>query len=242
MEQQHHFQAYTFSKHEGVSHDTPPDEEMRKKLNNLTFSKEQQVYAQLFSQEQCILGDNKYNMLGLRDKSMHISSIIERVHPEDMQQVYRLTKKAFDMIYYDLQSIHTFKYTVVYRMRTKNYRYIRILRETIPFLTDRQGKLISTISRLTDISMLGHHKEIKAWITAPDRIIDLTNDLQETLSKREQHILHLIAKGHSSKAIARDLCISKLTVDKHRANMLKKTGTKNTSQLIKFAMEKGFLP
>ena len=56
------------------------------------------------------------------------------------------------------------------------------------------------------------------------------------LSKREKEILGKICEGLSNQEIADTLFISKRTVDKHRANLLGKTNSKNTASLILFAI------
>ncbi len=57
------------------------------------------------------------------------------------------------------------------------------------------------------------------------------------LSKREKEILMKICEGMSNQQIAESLFISKRTVDKHRANLLGKTNSKNTASLILFAIK-----
>jgi DNA-binding NarL/FixJ family response regulator len=57
------------------------------------------------------------------------------------------------------------------------------------------------------------------------------------LSKRETEILGKICEGLSNQEIAETLFISKRTVDKHRANLLGKTNSKNTASLILFAIK-----
>jgi DNA-binding NarL/FixJ family response regulator len=56
------------------------------------------------------------------------------------------------------------------------------------------------------------------------------------LSKREKEILFKICEGLSNQEIAETLFISKRTVDKHRANLLGKTNSKNTASLILYAI------
>ena len=48
-------------------------------------------------------------------------------------------------------------------------------------------------------------------------------------------VLNLIAKGMSSKIVADELGISPHTIDKHRKNMMQKTGSKNFNEVISFA-------
>jgi DNA-binding NarL/FixJ family response regulator len=57
------------------------------------------------------------------------------------------------------------------------------------------------------------------------------------LSKREKEILLKICEGLSNQEIAESLFISKRTVDKHRANLLGKTNSKNTASLILYAIK-----
>ena len=60
---------------------------------------------------------------------------------------------------------------------------------------------------------------------------------EELLSDREKEILLLICKGLSNQEIGDRLFISKRTVDKHRANILEKTGCKNTANLVVWAIK-----
>lgn len=57
------------------------------------------------------------------------------------------------------------------------------------------------------------------------------------LSSREKQILQLIAKGQTSKEIARTLNISKYTVDVHRRNVMIKLNVRKATELTRFAIE-----
>ncbi len=58
----------------------------------------------------------------------------------------------------------------------------------------------------------------------------------DRLSEREIEILVGICRGESTQEIADRLYISKRTVDKHRANILEKSGCKNTASLVVYAI------
>lgn len=62
-------------------------------------------------------------------------------------------------------------------------------------------------------------------------------DSPEELSQRESEILLHICRGESNSEIADSLFISKRTVDKHRSNILAKTGCKNTANLVVYAIK-----
>ena len=63
----------------------------------------------------------------------------------------------------------------------------------------------------------------------------------EILTQRERQVLKLIGEGHKNKEIADYLCISVKTVEKHRANLMKKLNLHNASALTAYAMEKGLI-
>ena len=63
----------------------------------------------------------------------------------------------------------------------------------------------------------------------------------ESLSQREREVLKLIAEGYKNKEIAGDLCISLKTVEKHRANLMKKLDLHNAAALTVYAVDKGLV-
>ena len=66
-------------------------------------------------------------------------------------------------------------------------------------------------------------------------------DAKEELSDRELEILLLICNGMKNSEIAEKLFISKRTVDKHRENLLLKTQSKNTANLVVYAIKNNLL-
>lgn len=62
---------------------------------------------------------------------------------------------------------------------------------------------------------------------------------EEELSTREMAVLTEICNGSSNQEIAEKLFISKRTVEKHRANIMMKTGCGNTASLVVFAVKNG---
>ena len=63
----------------------------------------------------------------------------------------------------------------------------------------------------------------------------------DTLTQREREILKLIAEGYKNKEIGDYLCISVKTVEKHRANLMKKLDIHNIQSLTALALEKGLI-
>jgi len=63
----------------------------------------------------------------------------------------------------------------------------------------------------------------------------------DTLTARERGVLKLIAEGYKNKQIADLLCVSAKTVEKHRANLMKKLDLHSIPALTTLAMEKGLI-
>ena len=69
----------------------------------------------------------------------------------------------------------------------------------------------------------------------------IPNPRLNLLSPREREVLKLIAEGYKNKEIAADLFISLKTVEKHRANLMKKLDLHNAAALTTFAIEQGLV-
>lgn len=67
------------------------------------------------------------------------------------------------------------------------------------------------------------------------------SETREELTPREQEVLTCIAEGCSNREIADMLVISVKTVDRHRENIMRKLKLHNRIELVKYAIEKGFI-
>jgi DNA-binding NarL/FixJ family response regulator len=72
----------------------------------------------------------------------------------------------------------------------------------------------------------------------PERALD---DPYGRLSTREREVFLLLAEGLTTKEIARRLDISVKTAENHRGRVLDKLGTRNTAELVRYALRKGLL-
>ena len=63
----------------------------------------------------------------------------------------------------------------------------------------------------------------------------------ENLTSREIEILRLLCRSLSSQEIADKLFISRRTVERHRANLLEKTNSKNSIDLVIYALKRGYI-
>jgi DNA-binding NarL/FixJ family response regulator len=72
-------------------------------------------------------------------------------------------------------------------------------------------------------------------------IEDTLQSTEEFFSKREREVLDLLAKGYSTREIAKKLFITEKTVESHRKNLVNKAKVKNTVELIAYASSRGVI-
>jgi DNA-binding NarL/FixJ family response regulator len=61
------------------------------------------------------------------------------------------------------------------------------------------------------------------------------------ITAREREVLAMIASGRSNKQMAMTLDLSIKTIEKHRANLMRKLGFRNLADVTRFALENGIL-
>jgi len=83
------------------------------------------------------------------------------------------------------------------------------------------------LDRIKDALALDHH-----W-RARERDRANLEKLFAKLSQRERDVLEQLVAGMSNKAIALELGISERTVEKHRENLMHKTGARSLAELIR---------
>jgi DNA-binding NarL/FixJ family response regulator len=110
---------------------------------------------------------------------------------------------------------------------------------------DADGELMSAIETLrkggTFISPLLSAKIADIFVDKFRGGSDPLTVPEDPLTFREREIIKLIAEGKSSKEIGGLLFISNRTVQHHRANIMRKLNVKKTADLIKYAIQKGYV-
>ena len=74
-----------------------------------------------------------------------------------------------------------------------------------------------------------------------DKKTEILQDRFSEISPREKQVLKLLVQGKSNKEMARLLEISPKTIELHRANLLKKTGSKSSIELVKRTIQSGLI-
>jgi two-component system, NarL family, response regulator NreC len=78
---------------------------------------------------------------------------------------------------------------------------------------------------------------IDAYLDKPRKSLEAES--YATLSRRERQVFQLIIDGQNSSNIGHTLCVSHKTIEKHRANIVRKLGISNPVDMVKYAVRIG---
>jgi DNA-binding CsgD family transcriptional regulator len=84
-------------------------------------------------------------------------------------------------------------------------------------------------------------KRAGQWQVVEWRMPPTAQDRYDVLTSRERDVLILAVEGESNPRIARALAIGVRTVETHRANLLRKLGVRNQTELVRYALQRRFL-
>lgn len=212
---------------------------------------DQFIYVYNYSEGRMLYARGFPEVLGYRNEAVDIDLLYGLFHPEDAPIVARINKCVIDAMTTLRRPMDPFELclTVDYRVRKANGQYVKILRQTAVFDSDEEtGEVISTYSLCKDISTIKSSNSI-GWqvkgrgldLLDLSGLEDLMPKLQYRPTMREMEVIRKLAEGKSSKIIAHELHLSEHTVSAHRRNLLKRTGLKNTAELVSLVKEAGWL-
>lgn len=192
------------------------------------------------------------DVLGYESVEMSLEKMLSIVHPVDLPVVIGFESKVMEF-FSALPIEKMFKYKVRYdfRMQHKQGHYVRLLQQVITIETDEKGAIVKTMGIHSDISDLKKEGLPVLSFIGLDGEPTYENvqvegkfsflKPEERFSPREKEILNKLIQGKTSEEIAKELFISKETVNTHRRNMLSKCEVKNTIELVNLSVKNGWV-
>jgi DNA-binding CsgD family transcriptional regulator len=233
------------------SHSAVFDLEVQKKLLNIfAFGDYYYFIFNIKESKFDLMSEKVENVLGYKSSELDVPMLINKIHPDDQPWFLNIQSKLTEFVDgLALNQIPNYKFRYDYRIQKRNGDYIRILQQTITLQYNEIGGLIKTFVVHTDISSLkkegnpvvsfiGLNGEPSYVDIKVEEVFPITSSL---LTSREHEILLLLINGRETKEIASALNISAGTVSTHRKNLLFKTNSRNTSELISMAIRNGWV-
>ena len=197
--------------------------------------------------------DGTRDVLGIDPKDFSMENCFEKMHPEDLASMNEKEELVFDFFFNKIPKEDFFSYKSVYIMRLQHTDgdFRTILHQSSVFNASDDGKIEQSLCVHTDITHLNipinhnisfisakkqsfHYAKISGIYTLLD---ENSTSLRKTafkdiFSKREKEIIEILAQGKTFNEIAKELFISPHTINTHKKNILSKSGSKNTPELI----------
>lgn len=171
--------------------------------------------------------------------------LVALTHPEDYPIAMETNRQAVTKLYEAEPDDRPYFSCVFYhRGIHRNGSVFSISQHIIPLAFDLLGNPYIFAIVITDIShlqmprlpktvLINHKNNDYQLIESGKPFIEGTN---LHLSARETEVLHLLANGLTTKEIAAQLDVTFHTAATYRKRLREKTGVKNTSELVNFAL------
>ncbi|SIQ17172.1 regulatory protein, luxR family [Chryseobacterium sp. RU37D] len=196
---------------------------------------------------------NILKLHGLKEYPQNLKEVIDLVHPDDIEFITKAEQKVVEILMEIGKEHQLFlKPSYCFRMKTAAGNYELFHHQAILTWEDEDKNLVQSINIHTNINHITKENPRMVLISG----IGPRNDFYQIkiennpsnknfseihLTKREKEILSHIAKGYSGTEISKMLVLSEHTVRTHRKNILSKTNSRNSKELLKKAFEWGLI-
>jgi len=210
-----------------------------------------------------MISDSVYNFIkkeSVSENNVDFQEILSLPLHEEVEKIKRKEQVIRDFLIDYLPPEEVLDYKILYTYVMKDFEDKRrvILQQATPLSQNEQGRFIHVFSIHTDISHLTNQsveevsflntKGGKSYLNVCTKTgkfdpkkYNGNTEAELTLSKRELEIVKLLADGLNAEEIGKKLFISTHTVRTHRKNILKKTDSKNTIQLVARTIAAGLI-
>lgn len=189
-------------------------------------------------------------MHGFDPETVVFNDILSIIHPDDVDFVGKAEAALSDLFYNKLgqEKLLTYKSSYNFRAGMADGTYALMNHQALVLTLDstgRYGKSLNIHTRIDHLSNKNTYQFSLIGLNNEPSFLNVATDISiralSNFSRREIEIIKYIADGLSNAEIAAKLFISTLTVKKHRTNILAKSESKNTAQLIKSCILQGLI-
>jgi DNA-binding CsgD family transcriptional regulator len=190
------------------------------------------------------------NIIGYKaEEFTNISSLAKILTPSELAFIPKGTEIAMTKIVslnYSVEQLLKLRYSRNNWYRRKDGALRNMLQQSIGLAFNEQSIVLVELLVATDITDFNpspHH-----FYTIAEQQDDGTSKVlfhgvleQDHITPREQEVYALLTQGKTTEEIANQLKISTETVKTHRKNLLEKTGTENSVDLVRYGFAQGWI-
>ena len=120
------------------------------------------------------------------------------------------------------------------------YTLYRVLNSGMHGYVDKNRQSVDVLKQAIDEVIKGRVFFTEVVQQVRQRLRTEPKAFPKVLTEREQQLLGLLGSGLTNDEVARELHLSRYTVQLHRRNIMSKLGLHRTPDLIRYAVNKGF--
>lgn len=194
------------------------------------------------------------DVLGIEPDQYSLQKGLDIMHPEDLARLHEKESVATNFLLNKISVKDIPLYKVVYLIRLKHADgfYRTILHQAKALNVSKDGKIEQIMVIHTDVTLLnipfnhnvsiiGNNKPSYLGIKTGEDLNFIKTNFKELFTKKEIEIIIKLAQGGNFREIAAFFFVSPHTIKTHRKNILKKSGCKNTPELISRCYLEGLL-
>lgn len=194
------------------------------------------------------------DVLGVSTSEFTLEKVLELMHPDDIPKMYEKEETVLNFLFkkIPLEEILSYKVVYLFRLKHKDGTYKTILHQAKTLTMSKDGKIEQVMGVHTDVTHLNipmnhkisfiSRKRPSYYAIDPTAPINLEeNSFKKQFSKREIEVIRLLSKGNTLNEIAELLVVSPHTIHAHKRNVLKKSGCRNSTELIARCIVEGVI-
>ena len=130
-------------------------------LENTTLSQTECMYLIDFSLNEMSFKKGFMSFLGYPDKSLNLQSYLSKIHPEDLEMVSKIGMATIiHTSNHPFENLENVLY-ISFRIRKSNGQYVKVLSQSSVFEVDKEGKMVSSLVKVSDISFMEDNDLVK---------------------------------------------------------------------------------
>ena len=190
------------------------------------------------------------NLLGYKPEEFpDFYAIAKTMDPKELSVITKLTELALSRIAslnYSQEDLRRLRFSRNNWFIRKDGKPINVLQHSMGLAFNEQGTILLDFLMVTDITHFNNspnhfYKVSKAEDDGMELVILHGMLEQDSITPREREIYSLLTLGKTSEEIAAQLNISRETVKTHRKNLLEKTNSENSIDLLRYGYAHGWL-
>lgn len=186
-----------------------------------------------------VIDQDKFELVGTAENGVELMTLVDQTLPDiavvDLEMPAMNGYKAISELHSKFPEVRLIAFSGF--MTPANQKKVISMGAAA---TLSKGEPVSELMKaLDEVSRGGTYHSDVSTIFWPEP--SPVNEQDTPLTQRETQILTMVADGMTSKQIGKAYFISEWTVNKHRANIKSKLGLRSLSDLVRYAMDKGYI-